>query len=94
MTDLIQKSQVIQKADFILIIITELSDTIKKLEQEKRQKTILFGVTYALIGFGRTSISSEPKTTLIVMETGGMKGKRKEALKEEIYEILKDSFCD
>jgi len=86
--DLIQKSSH-QKSGYYLDNYSELSDTIKELEN-KKQKTILFGVTYALLDFAK-EFPQHLKHTLI-METGGMKGKRKEMLKEEVYKILKHSF--
>ncbi len=53
-------------------------------------KTILIGVTYALLDFAE-AFPIELNST-IVIETGGMKGKRKEIIREELHEILKSSF--
>lgn len=60
-------------------------------EQEaKGQKTILMGVTYALLDF----IENYPMQLkhTIIMETGGMKGKRKEMVREELHEVLRQGF--
>lgn len=54
------------------------------------QKTILIGVTYALLDFLELYQLDFPE--LIVMETGGMKGKRKEMVREELHEMLKSGF--
>ncbi|UKJ08748.1 acyl transferase [Solitalea lacus] len=54
------------------------------------QKTILIGVTYALLDFIE-KYSIELKHT-IVMETGGMKGKRKEMVRAELHDQLKRGF--
>lgn len=54
------------------------------------QQTLLIGVTYALLDFAE-KYSMKLKNT-IVMETGGMKGKREEITREEVHEILKDAF--
>jgi len=54
------------------------------------QKTILIGVTYALLDFLELYQLDFPN--LIVMETGGMKGKRKEMVREELHAILKNGF--
>lgn len=54
------------------------------------QKTILIGVTYALLDF--IEVYSIEFPDLIVMETGGMKGKRKEMVREELHAMLKDGF--
>jgi hypothetical protein len=86
--DLITKSKH-PKSGFYLGNLNELSDTIKELEN-KKQKTILFGVTYALLDFAKEFPQHLQHT--IIMETGGMKGKRKEMLKEEVHKILKHSF--
>ena len=55
-----------------------------------RQKTILIGVTYALLDFIEKHQLDFPD--LIVMETGGMKGKRKEMVREELHQILCGGF--
>jgi hypothetical protein len=59
-------------------------------QQLKGQKTILIGVTYALLDFLDNYQIDFPE--LIVMETGGMKGKRKEMVREELHEILTTGF--
>jgi hypothetical protein len=86
--DLIKKSGH-PKSGFYLNNLTELSNTIKELEK-KGQKTILFGVTYALLDLAAHHPQHLKHT--IIMETGGMKGKRKELLKEEIHQLLKEAF--
>jgi len=86
--DLIKKSGH-PKSGFYLNNLAELSQTITELEK-KGQKTILFGVTYALLDLAAQH-PQHLKHTLI-METGGMKGKRKELLKEEIHQLLEEAF--
>ncbi|MDC3306182.1 acyl transferase [Flavobacteriales bacterium] len=86
--DLIGKSNH-PKSGFYLNNLTKLSETITELES-KGQKTILFGVTYALLDLA-AQFPQHLKHTLI-METGGMKGKRKELLKEEIHQLLEEAF--
>lgn len=53
-------------------------------------KTILIGLTWALLDFGEKYPGDYPG--LIVMETGGMKGRRKEITREELHERLKAAF--
>jgi phenylacetate-coenzyme A ligase PaaK-like adenylate-forming protein len=67
----------------------ELYETLKTLKAAK-QKTILIGVTYALLDFLEAHQLDFPE--LIVMETGGMKGKRKEMVREELHEVLQAGF--
>jgi hypothetical protein len=54
------------------------------------QNVILIGVTYALLDLIEQQ-NFELKNT-IIMETGGMKGKRKEIIREELHEILCKGF--
>tara|TARA_R110002072_G_scaffold85225_3_gene193100 strand:- start:64425 stop:65399 length:975 start_codon:yes stop_codon:yes gene_type:complete len=66
-----------------------LIEKLRFLESQKI-KTVLVGVSYALLDL----IEKQPfqLENTIVMETGGMKGKRKELVKEELHEILKKGF--
>jgi phenylacetate-coenzyme A ligase PaaK-like adenylate-forming protein len=54
------------------------------------QPTLLIGVTYALLDFAE-KYSMKLQNT-VVMETGGMKGKRGEITREEVHEILKNKL--
>lgn len=67
-------------------------DLYNKLQKLKAggQKTILIGVTYALLDFIEKYQVDFPE--LIVMETGGMKGKRKEMVREELHQLLTAGF--
>ncbi len=67
----------------------ELFETLEQLKSTK-QKTILIGVTYALLDFTEQYQIDFPE--LIVMETGGMKGKRKEMVRAELHQLLCQSF--
>jgi len=86
--DLIKKSQH-PKSGFYLNDYTKLAETISQLEKEG-EKTILIGVSYALLDLAKQFPQKLEHT--IIMETGGTKGKRKEIMKEELHEILKDAF--
>ena len=68
---------------------TDLYNVLKQQQQAGR-KTILIGVTYALLDFLEQFTINYPE--LIVMETGGMKGKRKEMVREELHAILTTGF--
>ncbi len=70
---------------FFLYNHDELAQRIEKLEKAK-QKTILIGVSYALLDFFTAHPLQLQHT--IVMETGGMKGRRKEMVREELHQIL------
>ena len=58
--------------------------------ESKKIKTIVLGVTYALLDFAKKFPMNLEHTTII--ETGGMKGKRKELIKEEVHKILCSAF--
>ncbi len=68
---------------------TELIDTLEFLEN-KKQKTILLGVPYALLDLIEKKRFNLEHT--IIMETGGMKGKRKEMVKDQLHLVLKEGF--
>ena len=57
---------------------------------ESGQNVILIGVTYALLDLIEKR-KFQLKNT-IIMETGGMKGKRKELIREELHHILCEGF--
>ncbi len=77
------------ESGFYLNEYRQLSDLLKALAQQKT-KTILLGVTYALLDLAEEFPVNFPE--LIIMETGGMKGKRKEMVREELHGILKSAF--
>jgi phenylacetate-coenzyme A ligase PaaK-like adenylate-forming protein len=65
--------------------------TQKLIELDKSgQNTILIGVTYALLDLIEKHQFQLQNT--IIMETGGMKGKRKEMIREELHEQLCKGF--
>lgn len=66
-----------------------LEQHLLKLKDEG-QKTILIGVSFALLEFSEMKSLKFPE--LIVMETGGMKGRRKEMIREELHHELKKGF--
>ena len=54
------------------------------------QNVILIGVTYALLDL--IELNKFQLKNTIIMETGGMKGKRKEMIREELHEQLCNGF--
>lgn len=77
------------ESGFYLHNLSELKDTLIRLDSQHK-KVLLIGVSYALLDLVET-YTFQLKNT-IVMETGGMKGKRKELIKEELHSILKNGF--
>ncbi len=74
---------------FYLNNFQELFDKIQLLEKQG-QPTILIGVTFGLLDFAEQYNVSLKNT--IVMETGGMKGRREEMTREKVHQQLKKSF--
>lgn len=74
---------------FYLNNYEELISKLTALDQSG-QNVILIGVTYALLDLIEMQKFQLHHT--IIMETGGMKGKRKELIREELHEMLCDGF--
>ena len=88
MDDLIRRSQYAD-SDFYLRNLDALLDVLIRNEKDKIP-TILFGVSYALLDLAE--VITKPIRELIIMETGGMKGKRPEIPKPAFHQILKKAF--
>ncbi len=58
--------------------------------RDRQIPTLLMGVTFALLDFIEQHALDFPN--LIVMETGGMKGRRKEMIRAELHDVLKKGF--
>jgi phenylacetate-coenzyme A ligase PaaK-like adenylate-forming protein len=86
--DLIAKSNH-KDSGFYLNNLEQLANKIIELEN-KGQNILLIGVTYALLDLIEHKKFNLKNT--IIMETGGMKGKRKEIIREELHETLCDGF--
>ena len=79
-----------KESGFFLDDYINLSKKLIELDAKKERKTILIGVPYALldmIDFNQFQLNNT-----IIMETGGMKGKRKEMVRTELHEKLKRGF--
>lgn len=87
MDDLIKKSKHPQSGFYL----NNYDELLLKLKQLQGQKTLLVGVTYALLDLVELLGSGDYKN-LIIMETGGMKGKREELVREELHERLCKGF--
>ena len=83
---LIKESQHAQSG-FYLHNLEELSEMLK---EKSDKKTLLIGVSYALMDLAEMGNIDLENT--IVMETGGMKGKRKEMIRTELHNTLEQAF--
>ncbi|MES2812904.1 MAG: acyl transferase [Bacteroidota bacterium] len=86
--DLIQLSNNAESG-FYLHNHDELIEKLIRLDTDG-QNVILIGVTYALLDLIEQHKFNFKNT--IIMETGGMKGRRKEIIREELHKILCDGF--
>ena len=88
MDHLIKKSNNTESG-FYLDKLNTLAEKIILLHKQN-QKILLFGVSFALL-----NIAEKYKPDLsgqIVMETGGMKGRREEITREELHKVLNKAF--
>lgn len=74
---------------FFLHEYGELQSLLQTLE-DRQQKTLLIGVTFALLDFAEQYPA--PLRSTVIMETGGMKGRRKEMIREEVHTVLQHAF--
>ena len=77
------------ESGFYLNNLSELNETLTALDK-KGKKILLIGVSFALLDLVE-SYQFQLKNT-VIMETGGMKGRRKELVRDELHTILKQGF--
>ena len=89
MIDYFIKESKYNESEFYLNDYKKLNKVLIKLRKENK-RIILFGVSYALLDF----IEKHPINirNLIVIETGGMKGRRIELTREELHSRLSKGF--
>ena len=78
-----------KQSGFYLYEYEQLQKTLEE-QEGKKQKTLLIGVTFALLDFVRQYSFSLKYTT--IMETGGMKGRRKEMTRAEVHDVLREKL--
>lgn len=78
-----------EENDFFLDKEEELYQLLLRLEEQKKP-TVLFGVTFALLDFAQKySLNLEH---VQIIETGGMKGRKKELARATVHELLQKAF--
>ncbi len=88
MVDHLIKATKNENSGFVLNDVQSIASRISNAKKEKR-KVLLFGVSYALIDLAEMKMDL---SEVIIIETGGMKGKRKEWTKEELHQYLFDEL--
>ncbi|MEZ5055082.1 MAG: acyl transferase [Chitinophagales bacterium] len=92
MADVLIRKTKSEHSGFYLYNYASLKDKLDELQTKKysNKKILLLGVTFALLDFAEQYPMD--LSNVIIMETGGMKGKRPEMLREEIHAILNKAF--
>ena len=82
------------KSDQSGFYLYEHEALLEKIESLKgdRKKILLLGVTFALLDLAEIIDGRTDFGEVIVMETGGMKGRRKEMIREEVHTVLQAAF--
>ncbi|MBD1395898.1 acyl transferase [Pontibacter sp. JH31] len=80
-----------QEEGFYLRNHEQLLHTVKDVQQ-KGKKILLIGVSYALLDWADELQGREDFSHVTIMETGGMKGRRREMIREELHTCLKNGF--
>ena len=82
-----------KRSGFYLNEFDDLLTTLVDLEKQE-QKTLLIGVTFALLDFAAFYVEQEasPLRHTIIMETGGMKGRKQEMIRPAVHDVLKQAF--
>lgn len=78
-----------QDSGFFLYDHEQLKKVLVRNE-ERGQKCLLIGVTFALLDFAEKT--DLPLKHTVIMETGGMKGRGEELTRDEVSQILKKAF--
>lgn len=89
MVDFLMTKSAHKNNGFYLENYEQLQRTLRQLIQEK-QKVILIGVTFALLDFAEQFPMD--LSSVVVVETGGMKGRRKELTRNQLHLVLNQSF--
>lgn len=79
---------------FYLDQIEALQAKLQELLADQHQKVLLLGVTFALLDFAESyPLDRSYPGQLVVMETGGMKGRREELTREAVHNQLQSGFA-
>ena len=89
MTEGLIKASRNPESGFFLYEHEKLKDLLNKLAVQN-QKTWVIGVSFALLDFA--ALHPPAWKNLTVVETGGMKGRRKEMIREELHETIRSTW--
>ena len=69
-----------------------LRAALAEAKQVPGRRVLLLGVSYALLDFAAATGPAPELQGLTVLETGGMKGRRREMIREELHQELQQAF--
>ncbi|GAB3290937.1 long-chain-fatty-acid--protein ligase [Hymenobacter tenuis] len=81
-----------QQPAFFLHDHAALVQALGEVKQDASRKVLLIGVSYALLDFADAYAGRPELLGLTVLETGGMKGRRREMIRQELHAELKQAF--
>lgn len=101
-----QNSSLIYMVDFLMkkshhkengYFLYNHQELLHLLKENRHKKIILFGVSFALLDFldfcnQQNGFSEAQNQNLIIIETGGMKGRKEEITKDELLSTLQKGF--
>lgn len=89
MADRLIKESHDKRSSFFLRDIDNLSKVLKQVKEENK-KALVIGVSFALLDMAENF--PDDYSGIMFVETGGMKGRRKEITREELHSVLKQAF--
>lgn len=89
--DFARRSGQAQEA-FFLHNHAALRRALAEAKQQPGRRVLLIGVSYALLDFAAECGPAPALQGLTVLETGGMKGRRREMIREELHQELQQAF--
>jgi hypothetical protein len=92
MVDYFAKESGQEQEAFFLHNHTALLQALRQAQQDTSRKVLLIGVSYALLDLVEAYAGDPALHGLTVLETGGMKGRRREMIREELHQELQKGF--
>lgn len=91
MTDYLIAKSNSKHSGYYLYNHRELVEKLHNLKDDSK-KVLLLGVTFALLDLAESGLEIPENKNFFVMETGGMKGRRREMIREEVHDNIREFF--
>jgi hypothetical protein len=92
MVDYFAKQSGQHQSAFFLHDHAALLQALREVKRDASRRVLLFGVSYALLDLAAEVGPAPELQNLTVLETGGMKGRRREMIREELHQELQQAF--